>query len=175
MTLRKPRQSSSTWSTKEMIMNIKVKIHPTLGFKLASNGMVWMPKRGRFRVPQWHWTFGGLKASGYSQVGRNGKTYLVHRLIAETFLENPNGYPFVDHISRDISDNNVYNLRFCTPHQNQMNRCDNRGPNGKKEYMREYNRRRRAEKLDWYHRKRAEGYRYIRTENGKRKWIKTEN
>lgn len=158
-------------------MNVKVKTHPTLGFKVASNGMVWRPKRGRFRLPQWHWTFGGLNSNGYSVIFRNHKGYLVHRLVAETFLENTNEYPFVDHISRDISDNNVCNLRFCTAHQNQMNRCDNfdREPNWRKEYNRELSRRLRAEGRDWYHRKRAEGYRYIRTENGKRSWIKMEN
>lgn len=160
-------------------MHVKVKIHPTLGFKVASNGMVWMPiVGGTAQCRKWHWTFGGLNGNGRSMVFRDHKGYQVSRLVAETFLENPNGYPFVDHISRDISDNNVCNLRFCTPHQNQMNRCDNfdRDPNWKKEYMREYDRRKRAEGKDWYSRKRAaEGYSYVLSENGRHIWFKKEN
>lgn len=105
-------------------MNVKVKIHPTLGFKVASNGMVWMPVRG-LKHRDWHWTFGCINNHGYAQVFRNCKAYKVHRLVAETFLDNPNGYKVVDHISRDRSDNNVCNLQFCTQLKNMLNRCDN--------------------------------------------------
>lgn len=127
-------------------MNVKVKTHPTLGFKVASNGMVWMPIRGR-RHRDWHWTFGCINGKGYAHVFRDGKGYKVHRLVAETFLDNPNGYPFIDHISRDRSDNNVCNLRFCTQQQNMLNRCDNFDrsrvstadrPKYMREYMKEY-------------------------------------
>ena len=119
-------------------MNVKVKIHPTLGFKVASNGMVWMPIRGRWRR-DWHWTFGCINGDGYAQVFRDGKAYKVHRLVAETFLDNPNGYEVIDHISRDRSDNNVCNIRFCTQQQNMQNRCNNRVDDpDKTKYMRDY-------------------------------------
>lgn len=38
----------------------------------------------------------------------------VHKMVADAFLENPNNYNVVDHISGDKNDNSVNNLRFCS-------------------------------------------------------------
>lgn len=52
------------------------------------------------------------------RLSKNGKlkTYNVHRLIALTFIPNPNGYNEIDHIN-DVSpnqcDNSINNLRWC--------------------------------------------------------------
>ena len=62
-------------------------------------------------------------ASGYLQVNvpvRNITT-LVHRLVAETFLSNPNGYTEIDHLNRNKLDNSVANLRWCTHAENMRN------------------------------------------------------
>ena len=62
-------------------------------------------------------------ASGYLQVNvpvRNVTT-LVHRLVAETFLSNPNGYTEIDHLNRNKSDNRACNLRWCTHSENMRN------------------------------------------------------
>lgn len=42
----------------------------------------------------------------------------IHRLVAETFIPNPNNYSDVDHINGNTQDNRVENLRWCTHQQN---------------------------------------------------------
>lgn len=49
------------------------------------------------------------------------KDYSVHRLVANTFLENPNSYQEVDHINGFKSDNRTINLRFVSHNGNMYN------------------------------------------------------
>lgn len=44
--------------------------------------------------------------------GKN-KTLLIHRLVAENFIPNPNNYSCVNHIDENKSNNNVLNLEWC--------------------------------------------------------------
>ncbi len=48
--------------------------------------------------------------------------YLLSRLIAETFIENPNNLPAVDHIDRIRTNNHMSNLRWVTHQENNRNR-----------------------------------------------------
>ena len=64
--------------------------------------------------------------NGYMRVklskGVNRGMYLVHRLVAMTFLENPNDYPVVHHKDADRCNNSVDNLEWCNNSHNQMER-----------------------------------------------------
>ena len=50
----------------------------------------------------------------------NGKLVyrLVHRIVAITFIPNPNGYPEVNHLDNDPTNNTISNLSWCTREQN---------------------------------------------------------
>ncbi len=44
--------------------------------------------------------------------------FLVHRLVAQAFIENKNSYPCVNHIDENKENNNVDNLEWCTQKYN---------------------------------------------------------
>lgn len=57
-------------------------------------------------------------------ITRDGRTscYMVHRVVAKTFIPMIEGKNVVDHINRDKTDNTVQNLRWTDTSQNNRNR-----------------------------------------------------
>ena len=58
------------------------------------------------------------KSGRYSTVNIRGKIRLVHRLVAEAFIPNPDNKPQVNHISCDTHDNRADNLEWVTRDEN---------------------------------------------------------
>ena len=65
----------------------------------------------------------GREGCGYLQVGiyKNGeqKKCKVHRLVAQTFIPNPDNLPEVNHKDEDKENNSVQNLEWCDRKYNQ--------------------------------------------------------
>jgi hypothetical protein len=70
------------------------------------------------------WFRGTLKTDGYLSISTpfTGKKELVHRLVAEAFIPNPEGKPHINHINHDTADNRVTNLEWCTSRENHQRR-----------------------------------------------------
>jgi hypothetical protein len=98
--------------------NIVVR-HPEFNILVRGDGMI--KNAG-------NWIAGGKTEYGYRRVVLmvNGKPCrkMVHRLVAECFIPNPNRYQTVDHINMVRDDNRVENLRWATM---RMQNHDNHG------------------------------------------------
>ena len=94
-------------------------------YQINENGEVRNIKFGRIMKP----TTRTDKITGYQtkQLGlyKDKKQYCprLHRLLAITFIPNPDNYSEVDHIDNNSLNNNLINLRWCP----QCDNCQNRG------------------------------------------------
>ena len=60
---------------------------------------------------------------GYYHVSYKDRTRKVHRLIAETFIPNPDNLPQVNHIDKNKLNNRVSNLEWVTNQRNVEHSC----------------------------------------------------
>lgn len=98
-----------------MNIEVKEKIHEASGLLVRTTGEVFIPPHlaGRRGMSPGYWTF-GCKSGRYATIKHNKKLYKVHRLVAETFIPNPDNKPTVDHKNRNRFDNRVENLQWAT-------------------------------------------------------------
>lgn len=80
-------------------------VHP------VSGAVVTQTRKGRIRTIR-------KGSGGYSMVVIKNKGLLVHRLVAEAFIPNPDNLPQVNHKNEVKSDNRVENLEWCTQKYN---------------------------------------------------------
>ena len=79
------------------------------GYEVSNEGNVRSPWKTLSQYPN---------GRGYPRVSIGNKMRLVHRLVAEAFIENPNGYPIVNHKDEDKTNNKATNLEWCTHEYN---------------------------------------------------------
>lgn len=91
--------------------------HPTLGVLVSEDGWVYIPRTSHSKG---HWTEGS-RSGKYRIVQIRKKSFYVHKLMLETFKENPENKPTGDHIDR-TGRNVLSNLRWATQAEQNENR-----------------------------------------------------
>jgi len=84
-------------------------------YEATVSGGIYSVKARKFLKP-------GDDTYGYDTVSLDKKSYKVHKLIALTFLENPEKHTQIDHINQNRKDNRVENLRYISNSDNQLNK-----------------------------------------------------
>jgi hypothetical protein len=86
-------------------------------YKISTFGNIRNKKTGRILKP--------ANNGGYLYVGLSNiktKTFPLHRLVAKTFLENPENKGHVNHKDKNGLNNNLANLEWNTPKENNMHK-----------------------------------------------------
>ncbi|MDJ0690372.1 MAG: NUMOD4 domain-containing protein [Xenococcaceae cyanobacterium MO_188.B32] len=83
-------------------------------YQVSNHGRVKNQKTGR--ILKTHSNHGYLRVGLYE--GKIRKYKLVHRLVAEAFIPNPENKPAVNHINGCKTDNNVSNLEWVSASEN---------------------------------------------------------
>ena len=93
-------------------------LNPDNRVVISSKGKVLVKEnKGFYRLVK---TFKDLQ--GYDCVNLQNRTYLVHSLVAQVFLDTPQGLlNQIQHINGDKSDNSVSNLKYYSPEEEWRN------------------------------------------------------
>lgn len=118
-----------------------------------SDGKVWSKRYKRFLK--------GNIVRGYLVVCLNHKMKLVHRLVAESFIPNPDNLPQVNHKDENKLNNSVENLEWCdakyntnygTGIQRQWETKHNKNKDKAEQYIKEHNVKERLYANEYYKR-----------------------
>lgn len=100
-----------------------MKIKDVPGFEglygITQDGQVWSYRSNRYLQPYkdkdgyWRTTF---------TVEGKQKHFGIHRLVALTWISNPENKPTVDHIDHNLNNNHVTNLRWATYEEQEQNK-----------------------------------------------------
>lgn len=95
-------------------------------YKVFKNGLIiscafeMTDRLGRKRIYEEKQCIPTLSNTGYFEIflgGRKGELWLLHRLVANCWLDTPEQQTVIEHINQNKGDNCAENLRWITPEE----------------------------------------------------------
>lgn len=104
------------------------------GLFIKEDGSLWFYKKGILEQRKTATNVHGYEHCWWS-VNNKSLFYKVHRLVAQTFISNPDNLPYVNHIDCNKLNNSISNLEWCTQKHN-INHAKQLGriPSGEKRW-----------------------------------------
>lgn len=95
-----------------------VKIKESPDYYVTDTGCLYSRKNGRFRKLKLKPTHDGYFLARFQKTGKERIVLGIHRLVAQTFIPNPDNKPEVNHKDGNKANNNVSNLEWVTHGEN---------------------------------------------------------
>lgn len=105
--------------------DIENEIWKEIPFQIIGKDNYFVSNLGRFKNNKHEIKINHNSDSGYKRLTINNKNYLLHRLVALTFLDNPENKEFVNHKDADRLNNSLDNLEWVTCLENNIHKIDN--------------------------------------------------
>ncbi len=91
-------------------------------YHIFEDGSVWSNYKNKILKPHIN------KGSGYLVIdlwdGKRRVKQYIHRLLGIAFISNPKGYPYINHIDGNKTNNLLSNIEWCSPSENTQHAYD---------------------------------------------------
>lgn len=98
------------------------------GYFVDEKGKVYSNKSGQLKEMHQQTAKNGYMLIGLSKNNKRHRRCLVHRLVAQTFIPNPDNLPEVNHKDKNRANNCVENLEWCTRKDNLIDSYSTMSP-----------------------------------------------
>lgn len=93
-------------------------------YSACESGKIWGHRQKKYLKP---WLIGhGYEMVSLYRIPRKNEKFLVHRLVAQTFISNPENLREVNHKNAELRDNRPENLEWVSSKQNKRHAWKNR-------------------------------------------------
>jgi hypothetical protein len=115
---------SYNWKYTETNMHIDNEIWKEIPLSVFGKPNYWVSTFGRYKNNRGEIKNNPFPSSGYVRISIYKQSFLLHRLVALTFLENPENKEFVNHKDGNKLNNSLDNLEWATCLENNVHKIN---------------------------------------------------